>query len=105
MDICYDEQHSMEVFHDNVNVQILTDICLKYYNTFVFDDIIGSITFKNKNLAKKFLDEAEMKYVSQVYESGESSGEISLMDLFNNNDLVIDGITSNLTIPDLIFAA
>ena len=40
-----------------------------------------------------------------LYESGESSGEISLMDLFNNEDLIIDGITSNLTISDLIFAA
>ncbi len=40
-----------------------------------------------------------------LYESGESTGEISLMDLFNDEDLKIDGITSNLTIPDLIFAA
>ena len=40
-----------------------------------------------------------------LYESGESSGEISLMELFNNEDLNIDGITSDLTIPDLIFAA
>jgi predicted AAA+ superfamily ATPase len=40
-----------------------------------------------------------------LYESGESTGEISLIDLFDNDDLNIDGITSNLTIPDLIFAA
>ena len=40
-----------------------------------------------------------------LYESGESTGEISLIDLFNEEDLKIDGITSNLTIPDLIFAA
>ena len=40
-----------------------------------------------------------------LYESRESTGEISLMDLFNNEDLKIDGITSNLTISDLIFAA
>ena len=64
MNIYYDQQHSMDVFHSNVNVQALVDICLKYYNTSVFDDIIGSITVKNKNLAKKFLDEAEIKYVS-----------------------------------------
>ncbi|WP_255360565.1 hypothetical protein [Methanobrevibacter sp. A27] len=40
-----------------------------------------------------------------LYESCESTGEISLMELFNNHDLNIDGVTSNLTIPDLIFAA
>lgn len=40
-----------------------------------------------------------------LYESGESTGEISLMELFNNKNLNIDGISSNLTIPDLIFAA
>ena len=38
-----------------------------------------------------------------LYESGESNGKISLIDLFNNNNLNIDGITSNLTINDLIF--
>lgn len=40
-----------------------------------------------------------------LYESGESTGKISLMELFDNNDLNIDGITSDLTISDLIFAA
>ena len=40
-----------------------------------------------------------------LYESGESNGAISLIDLFNNNDLNIDGVTSDLTISDLIFAA
>lgn len=54
MNIYYDQQHSMDVFHSNVNVQALVDICLKYYNTSVFDDIIGSITVKNKNSAKIF---------------------------------------------------
>ena len=54
MNIYYDEQHSMDVFHNNVNVQILVNICLKYYDTFVFDDIIGSITVKNKELSKNF---------------------------------------------------
>ena len=39
-----------------------------------------------------------------LYESGESTGKISLMDLFNNKTLNIDGITSNLTIKELIFA-
>lgn len=39
-----------------------------------------------------------------LYESGESNGKISIMDLFNKPNLDIDGITSNLTIEDLIFA-
>ena len=67
MNIYYEEQHSMDVFQNNFNVQVLVDICLKYYNTFVFDDIIGSITVKNKKSAKKFLDEAEIKYISSDY--------------------------------------
>lgn len=39
-----------------------------------------------------------------LYESMESNGKISLMDLFDNPDLNINGITSDLTIHDLIFA-
>ncbi|MBR0271340.1 MAG: ATP-binding protein [Methanobrevibacter sp.] len=39
-----------------------------------------------------------------LYESNESNGKISLMDLFDNPDLNINGITSDLTVPDLIFA-
>ena len=40
-----------------------------------------------------------------LYESREFTGEISLIDLFDGEDLNIDGVTSNLTIHDLIFAA
>jgi len=40
-----------------------------------------------------------------LYESGESNGKIAIMDLFDNPDLDIDGIESDLTIEDLIFAA
>jgi len=40
-----------------------------------------------------------------LYESGESNGKISLLDLFNDENINIDGITTTLTIPDLIFAA
>lgn len=40
-----------------------------------------------------------------LYESGESTGQISLMDLFEDENLNIGGATSNLTITDLIFAA
>ena len=40
-----------------------------------------------------------------VYESGESNGKISIEELFNNPNIDIDGIKSDLTIEDLIFAA
>ena len=40
-----------------------------------------------------------------LWESGESTGEISLMELFNNPDIVIDGKMSCLDIKQLIFAA
>ncbi len=39
-----------------------------------------------------------------LYESLESNGKISLMELFNNPELNIDGITSDLTVEELIFA-
>ena len=38
-----------------------------------------------------------------LWESGESNGKISLMELFNNPCLDIDGITSDLTVEELIF--
>ena len=40
-----------------------------------------------------------------LYESMESNGRISLQDLFDVPELDIDGITSDMTIEDLIFAA
>lgn len=40
-----------------------------------------------------------------LWESNESNGGISLMELFNNKDLDIDGIKSNMKIEDLINAA
>ncbi len=40
-----------------------------------------------------------------LWESGESNGRISLQELFDNQSLDIDGITSNMTIEELIFAA
>ena len=39
-----------------------------------------------------------------LYESLESNGKISSMELFDNPNLDINGITSDLTIDDLIFA-
>ena len=44
-------------------------------------------------------------YPMSLYESKESSGEISLLELFDNKDLDIDGITSKLSIEDLIMLA
>ncbi|NCC99125.1 MAG: ATP-binding protein [Bacteroidia bacterium] len=40
-----------------------------------------------------------------LYESNESNGKISLLELFNNTNLDIDGITSDMKIEDLIFSA
>lgn len=40
-----------------------------------------------------------------LYESLESNGSISLQSLFNNQEYDIDGLTSQLSIEDLIFAA
>ena len=44
-------------------------------------------------------------YHMSLYESEESNGKISLKELFDDKDLDIDGITSDLTIEELIFAA
>lgn len=41
-------------------------------------------------------------YPMSLYESGESSGEISLLELFDNPNMDIDGIMSNAGINDLI---
>jgi len=44
-------------------------------------------------------------YPMSLYESNESNGKISLNDLFQNPSLDIDGITSNLPLENLVFAA
>lgn len=44
-------------------------------------------------------------YPISLYESQESTGEIFLSQLFNNPNLDIDGVTSKMTIENLIFAA
>ncbi|MBO4302090.1 ATP-binding protein [Methanosarcinaceae archaeon] len=44
-------------------------------------------------------------YPMSLFESGESNGMISLSGLFNDPETDIDGITSDLTIEDLVFAA
>ncbi len=40
-----------------------------------------------------------------LYESKESNGKIKLIDLFKNPEMNIDGIESNLSLDELIFAA
>lgn len=40
-----------------------------------------------------------------LYESGDSNGKISLIDLFNDKDVKINGITSDLSLHDLTFLA
>lgn len=44
-------------------------------------------------------------YPMSLFESKESNGKISLRELFDNKELNIDGITSDLSIEGLIFAA
>lgn len=44
-------------------------------------------------------------YPMSLFESMESNGKISLKDLFDNPDIDIDGITSDMKVEDLIFAA
>lgn len=44
-------------------------------------------------------------YPMSLYESQESNGKISLLSLFNNPDLEIDGIHSDMGVNDLIYAA
>lgn len=46
-----------------------------------------------------------MMYPMSLYESQESTGEISFLELFENKDLDIDGVTSKLSIEDLIMSA
>lgn len=44
-------------------------------------------------------------YPMSLFESGESNGRISLSELFHNPEIDIDGITSSLSVEELVFAA
>lgn len=44
-------------------------------------------------------------YPMSLFESKESNGKISLRELFDNPDIDIDGITSDLSVEEIIFAA
>lgn len=42
-------------------------------------------------------------YPMSLYESGESNGKVSIQELFSNPDLDINGIESDLSVPNLIY--
>ncbi len=44
-------------------------------------------------------------YPMSLYESGESNGKVSLIELFNNSSALDDGCESDLSVNELIFAA
>ncbi len=44
-------------------------------------------------------------YPMSLYESKESSGEISLKSLFDDNNVSVDGVVSPLTVEEIVFAA
>lgn len=78
--------------------------------------LTGSTVIKKKNEKDTPEEERRMHtgtgristmtmYPMSLYESTESSGEISFLELFDNKDLDIDGITSKLSIEELIMAA
>lgn len=69
--------------------------------------LTGSTTVKKANIhhtGTGRISRLKM-YPMSLYESGESNGLVSLSALFNNPNMDIDGIQSNLDINRLIFAA
>lgn len=69
--------------------------------------LTGSTTVKKENIhhtGTGRISRLKM-YPMSLYESGESTGELSLLALFNNSALAIDGAVSALSVNDLIFAA
>jgi hypothetical protein len=84
MNIRYEEHHSMDEFHNNEDILCLVDICLNYYNTFIFDDIIGSMTVKNITSVEEFLNEAQNKYVSSIQITIFRKIKRCILTLFNN---------------------
>ena len=69
--------------------------------------LTGSTSVDDKNIMHTGTGRiARMKmYPMSLYESGESNGQISLRALFQDASLDIDGISSQLSIEQLIFAA
>ena len=78
--------------------------------------LTGSTVIKKKNEKDTPEEERRMHtgtgristmtmYPMSLYESTESSGQISFLELFDNKDMEIDGITSKLSIEELIMVA
>ncbi|HPE94920.1 MAG TPA: ATP-binding protein [Bacillota bacterium] len=69
--------------------------------------LTGSTTVKKENIHHSGTGRiSRLKmFPMSLYETGESNGEISLSELFNNKDIDVDGILSNLDVNNLIFAA
>lgn len=69
--------------------------------------LTGSIVVDKKKIKHSGTGRIEkMKmYPMSLFESGESNGKISLQGLFNNPETDVNGIESNLTVPQLIYAA
>ncbi len=69
--------------------------------------LTGSTSVDNNNIMHSGTGRiSRMKmYPMSLFESKESNGNISLKKLFDNPNMDIDGITSELTIEELIFAA
>lgn len=69
--------------------------------------LTGSTTVKKENIRHSGTGRiSRLKmYPMSLYESGESTGSVSLSALFNDSSLDIDGAVSELDINDLIFAA
>jgi len=69
--------------------------------------LTGSNTINKKEIMHSGIGRiSRMKmYPMSLYESKESNGKISLKELFNNDNYDIDGLTSDLDIESLIFAA
>ena len=69
--------------------------------------LTGSTSVDDKNIMHTGTGRiARMKmYPMSLYESGESNGQISLQALFQDASLDIDGVSSQLSIEQLIFAA
>ena len=64
--------------------------------------IVDNTKIKHKGVGR--IHRLMMRPMS-LYESGDSNGKISLIDLFNDNEVKINGITSDLSLNDLIFLA
>ena len=83
--------------------------CIRYKLTqyIIYDILTGSNSIDKNGIMHTGtgrIDTLAM-YPMSLYETGESNGSVSLIELFNNPEALDDGCESNLSINDLIFAA